>query len=104
METNFSIDGPFIHALVAMLQLLDEHHQFGSSAPPIWEFISGTFAELPNWWCSSSSCSVATNACIKVLSTEKCSPYTDFSPKKNFFMGAVYIEGSGSLQSKIILF
>ena len=36
IESHFSIDGPFIHALVATLQLPDGHRQFGSSAPPIF--------------------------------------------------------------------
>ena len=40
MESHFSIDGTFIHESVAPLQLHDEHHQFGSSAPPIWKFIA----------------------------------------------------------------
>ena len=42
----FSIDGPFIHALVATLQLPDGHRQFGSSAPPIWKFITGASVQL----------------------------------------------------------
>ena len=42
IESHFSIDGTFVHALVATIQLLDGHRQFGHSAPPIWTFISGT--------------------------------------------------------------
>ena len=36
MESHFSIDGPFIHALVATLQLPDGHLQFRSSAGPVY--------------------------------------------------------------------
>ena len=36
MESHFSIDGPLIHESVAPLQLPDGHHQFRSSAGPVY--------------------------------------------------------------------
>ena len=42
MESSFSVDRTFIHALVATLQPFDGHRQFGRSAPPIWTFVSST--------------------------------------------------------------
>ena len=36
MESHFSIDGTFIHELVAPLQLPDEHLQFRSWAGPVY--------------------------------------------------------------------
>ena len=41
IESHFSIDGTFLHALVATLQLLDGRRQFQPSAPPISTFSSG---------------------------------------------------------------
>ena len=37
-----SIDRTFIRPLVASLQLPDEHLQFLSSAPPVFQFAAGT--------------------------------------------------------------
>ena len=61
-------------------------------------------AELKNWRCSSGSCSDATNGRMKVLSEKKWLSIPGLFQWIHFFMGAGHIEGSGSLQSKIILF
>ena len=61
-------------------------------------------AELPNWRCPSSGCSTATDACMKVLSTEKLLSIHGRFQKVHLFKGAGHIESSGSRQSKIILF
>ena len=61
-------------------------------------------AELQNWRCPSNSCSVATNARMKVLSEKKWLSIPGLFQWIHFFMGAGHIEGLGSPQSKIILF
>ena len=61
-------------------------------------------AELRILRCPSNGCSVATSACMKVLSTEKLLSIHGRFQKVHFFKGAGHIESSGSLQSKIMVF
>ena len=61
-------------------------------------------AERPNWRCPSNGCSVATSACMKVLSTEKLLSIHGRFQKVHLFKGLGHIESSGSLQSKIMVF
>ena len=68
IESHFSIDGTFVHALVATIQLLDGHRQFGHSAPPIWTFISGTILTWISQILSVSYLSAAL-ACTNASST-----------------------------------
>ena len=61
-------------------------------------------AQLRNWWCPSSSCSAATDACMEGPFFENLS----FIPGRFLILlwlwVAGHIEGSGSPRSKIILF
>ena len=61
-------------------------------------------AERPNWRCPSGGSSTATDACMKVLSTEKLLSIHGRFQKIRLFKGVGHIESSGSPQSKIILF
>ena len=60
--------------------------------------------ELQNWRCSSDSCSVATNARMKVLSIESGSPYPDYSNKSTFSWVQAILKAQEACKVKLSCF
>ena len=60
--------------------------------------------ERQNWRCSSDSCSVATNARMKVLSIESGSPYPDYSNKSTFSWVQAILKAQEACKVKLSCF